>query len=356
MINRKGKKILVGACALVACAVLVAAATTERGTCGSHDEERYLEAAKLGGLYLVNHLDDSGRYVYEYDPEFDVISKHYNILRHAGTTYSLLELYEVTRDDKYLIAAEKALDYLLEQTIPCPCFATAECVVEDDIIKLGGNGLAVLAMAKHAGATGSHKYLSHAQKLAEYITSAQEEDGEFKIHTMGLLEGTVPNYPCQYFPGEAIFALARLHQIDGNEKWINAAHKGAKWLIEVRDAGVSIDDLEHDHWLLYALNELHGDNADELYVKHSKKITDAILALQHKYYFGKIREWNGGYYAPPRSTPTATRSEGLAAAVQTFKRAGETKYAIKTQAAVRRGLDFQLKTQITPEKIAQLKC
>src|SRR5690349_16208670 len=56
----------------------------------SHDSA-YLAAAKAGGDYLVSHMHEDGSFLYDYDPVAGTKSDEYNILRHAGTTYSLLE-------------------------------------------------------------------------------------------------------------------------------------------------------------------------------------------------------------------------------------------------------------------------
>ena len=123
-------------------------------------EANYLRAATAGGDYLVAQMDADGSYVYEYDPIKRKKSSSYNILRHAGTTYSLIELHEATRDAKYLAAAENGLGYLRRQIIDCPTVPAAACVIENDQIKLGGNGLALLALSKYMAVTGSRGDLS----------------------------------------------------------------------------------------------------------------------------------------------------------------------------------------------------
>ena len=69
-----------------------------------------------------------------------------------------------TGDAEYLAAAEKGLGYLRRHIIDCPTAPTAACVLEDDEIKLGGNGLALLALSKYMAVTGSRGDLSLAQR------------------------------------------------------------------------------------------------------------------------------------------------------------------------------------------------
>lgn len=313
----------------------------------------YLSSARAGGNYLVNHLHEDGSFVYEYDPLTYQESGSYNILRHAGTAYSLFELYGTTESKRYADAGERALTYLDAQLVQCPTVATALCVLENNEIKLGGNGLAVLAIATEVHTTNNATRIPTAQALAEYIIETQSPSGEFLAHkTNGA--GVVSDFISGYYPGEAIFALTQLYEIDGDERWIDSAHRGAEWLITVRDAGKDIDELDHDHWLLYGLRELYAHTPDELYLEHARKLTDAIADAQHISETGERSNWNGGFYNPPRSTPTATRSEGLSAAYDIFVMAGDTEYAQRAYETMERAIAFQLRTQFSRRDLARL--
>lgn len=315
---------------------------------------KYLHSAKAGGDYLVNHMYDDGSFVYEYDPVTGDESSSYNILRHAGTAYSLIDLYEATGDKRYLTAGEKALVYLNNQIIPCPGIPDAACVEEGDEIKLGGNALAILAFAEYQLVTGSTDYLSQAQHLARFMVSTQSPDGEFSVHKIDSSDGSADDFESGYYPGEAIFALARLHDVDHDPVWTDTAHKAAHWLIEVRDANVATPNLNHDHWLLYGLNELYTDRADEAYLAHARRITESIAAIQHHNEVGDKADWNGGFYNPPRSTPTATRSEGLGAAYELFTQAGDEAYATIAKDVMKKALEFELRTQFTKSQLVSL--
>lgn len=331
-----------------------------------NNESSYLKSARLGGNYLATHIYTDGSYVYQYNPVTDKESSSYNIVRHAGTTYSLLELYEVTGDQKYLTAAELALGYLAESSLPCPGMPDALCVEEGNETKLGGNALAVLAFAKYISLTeknvgavastsdNTHEYLPLTQKLAQFIVNIEAPDGEFIVHKINTETGARTTFESEYYPGEAIFALARLYEIDKNPQWIDTAHRAARWLIEVRDANVPTQSLNHDHWLLYGLNELYTNRPEEIYLSHAQRIVQSIVAIQHKDKTGEQEDWNGGFYNPPRSTPTATRSEGLGAAYWIFKKAGDLAYASVALDSMKAAVAFQLRTQFTARQLKEL--
>lgn len=64
--------------------------------------------------------------------------------------------------------------------------------------------------------------------------------------------------------------------------------------------------------------------------------------------------WLGSYYTPPRSTPTAIRSEGLIAAYELANDFGNTITADKIQNAITLGIKFQLQAQFKPEDVIDL--
>ena len=77
------------------------------------DAHPYGEALRLAGAYFVQACGPDGRFTYEYDPVPDLDSGRYNVLRHAGTVYAMMELYAIHRDPRLLAAAERAAAYLL---------------------------------------------------------------------------------------------------------------------------------------------------------------------------------------------------------------------------------------------------
>ncbi len=319
----------------------------------SVQKDSLLDAAILGADYLLNVMNPDGSYIYEYNPETSHRSWKYNILRHAGTTYSILEVYEVTGQEEYLEAAKLALEYLNSTIVPCESkVPNSSCVVEDGEVKLGGNGLAVIAMAKYSILTGDDKYIPVMQSLANWMEASMGRYGEFKVHKKSYPEGHTLFFKSNYYPGEALLALNRLYAVDGDTTWLDMAEKGAKWLINIRDMNKTRDDLDHDHWLLYALNDLYRFRPDPLYLKHAFRITEAILHLQrqepereHPDPDGAGSAWIGSYYTPPRSTPTATRTEGLVSAYHLARLAGDTLRAEQILKGINLGIQFELRTQ-----------
>ncbi len=307
--------------------------------------ESLMEAAHAGGEYLKRAVDGQGRFVYSYDPGMDTAAADYNILRHAGTAYSMLELYRRTGDTGLLVAAERALAFLDRQIEPCAAPVSVEaagCLLETGEVKLGGAGLALLAFSEHADITGDPRYLETMRGLGGWIAGAQHPDGRF-VHKVE--DGQIDDFESLYYPGEAIFGLMRLYALDPDPRWLEAARAGADYIILIRDIDTPSSDLEHDHWFLYALDALHRVDPQAHDLVHLRRLVLEILSAQH---LDSVPDtWLGGYYNPPRSTPTATRSEGLCAAARLLRDLGDTRSAETVFEAVLWGISFQLQTQIT---------
>ena len=312
-----------------------------------------LAAARTGGDYLVRHQSPDGQFDYLYEPQSDSVPSKSNQLRHAGTCYALFELYKATEERAYLEAGEKGLAALARDIRPIDAKAGEPPVLalaEDSEAKLGGAALALLAMLRHEEVAGPSAYREKLAPLGRFLVAQQDPDGHFRSkHFFGAPDPH--DFDSIYYPGEAILALTRLHQLDGNPLLLATARKGADWLIQVRDAGKAISDLPHDHWLLIGLNDLEERTVERLYIEQAQKIAQSILEAQWAEKAPQP-DWRGGFYDPPRSTPTATRGEALVAMVKLAERRHLPSEAYRKALVAMAA--FQLRTQLRPENVLYL--
>lgn len=315
--------------------------------------ESLLEAAVAGGDYLVRHLLTDGTFGYSYLPARDRYDDSYNHLRHAGACYSLLELYGVTGEVRYRQAAEKGLAWLMTQTRGPRANHQGDdflaVVSPGEEAKLGGAALAMVALLEGMNQTGERQLLPQVQAFARFLEHQQDPDGRFESKYFYQPENE-EDFESLYYPGEAILALTRLAELDGNEHWREVASKAADWLIEVRDKAKPVSQLPHDHWLLIGLNELQPRTRKDSQLAHARKVGEAILGGERRE--SKYLDWIGSFYDPPRSTPAATRSEGLVALAELVAKSGgdPTPYL----EALKRMTVFQLRCQIRPENALYL--
>lgn len=274
--------------------------------------------------HLASTVRPNGRVRYLYDVSEGRELPGYNLLRHGGTTYSLLQGYQRFGHEAWLQAAEAAIGHLLRSSrrdVRHGPYGGGETlwVNESRHVKLGGAGLALVMLTQHAQATGADTHLDDARAYARFLVSQQMESGEFVSFAPLQPGGEGKDQVSAYYPGEAILGLMQLHAIDPDPLWLATARRGADWLIDVRDAGLGPEDLANDHWLMIALSHLVRATDDPRYVAHSRRLAEAVAhqAERNRSKVATHADYRGSYYDPPRSTPAATRGEGLVAVLDT---------------------------------------
>jgi hypothetical protein len=282
-------------------------------------------AVRRGADYLVRIMSPEGRYVYMYHPVDDVDDRSYGWLRHAGTTYALFEAYEELGTPAYADKGDLALRYLESHLRDDPSGRGKYLLDTNDEEeqKVGGAGLALLAFAKQAAVTGRRDHLETMRALARFIIEQQYADGHFRSnadveHETGRKLKREPIY----YTGEATLALLRLYAVDPQQAYVDAARKAVDWVIHVRDAYVSEDNQEHDHWISYALNDLFRVVHDGAYVEHAYKIARAIRSKEHVLPDAPAPDWAGTFY-DGQTTPGSTRLEAFDADIALSRFAGK---------------------------------
>ncbi len=304
--------------------------------------------------YLVRFNTD-GRFVYRQHVDGQQMPRtKYNVLRHAGSIYSLGHSFgrpgggePATR--AVIVAAAR---YLVEHYVRPLRDENANALAVWSIpreegsqtgnpqAKLGGAALGVIALETARAIDPTAVPLETAQGLGRFILFMQEEEGSFRSKYEDE-SGFDVDFDSLYYPGEAILALTLLYEADHDERWLEAAVKGVAYLVESRRGSLR---LPNDHWLMIAIDRLlphYGEldapplpRADVL--AHSIALGRRMLEEQTEV-DGRVRDPDlaGSFVRDGRSTPVATRLEGLVALEHTL--ASEPDHA-EDRALVRRGI------------------
>jgi Beta-L-arabinofuranosidase, GH127 len=300
---------------------------------------RLNRAAQAGGDYLIRAQKSDGSFHYDYDPFAESVSEgDYNILRHAGATIALFQLYEATREARYAEAARRAVVYL-QSRFRWAREADALYVLDDDgKAKLGANGLALIALALQMRLNPKSADRASARRLANLIMRMQERDGSFASYYD--MRGEPEDRASLYYPGEALLGLIELYKLTGDQRLIEAARRGADYLIDTQKR---LPSLPPDAWLMQALEALYAIKRDPSYAAHAIRIAEAMIKEQ--YTAADAPLYAGGYRSGvPRATPAASRAEGILAALRLARLTNDAS-AARLAEALKLSARFQLAQQ-----------
>jgi hypothetical protein len=286
-----------------------------------------LIVASTGAARLAELTGKNGRFRYRFKPDASEDGSGYNLLRHCGTIWAMMDVSNRLGALPHVAkAANRAMERLISHNIMPYRSGTARCLVGKDNIKLGGGGLAILALLEVAEAKRQDHLLELARGLGEYILLQRKDDGDF-VHKRNYWTDQPKSFVSEYYTGEALFGLLRLHHATGDRRWYEEA-KSSELRLAERDYGVA----QQSHWMLYALEQFHGVEPNPVYREHARRIVDDIIRAP-------------AYRETYRSTPIACRSEGLLAYVrlcrQLPKSAATEKEIAKCLAVVRENLQLQ---------------
>lgn len=233
------------------------------------------ELIQQSGSYLADQVGVDGEFIYGYFSCFDKKIKHYNSLRHASSTYAMIESYEVSGDDKILRAAERALRFLAIDLIREKENRAYVIERDNNEIKLGANAAAILAFSKYIQVTKNNDYLALCQKLAHAICDQQQENGQF-VHVLEYPTLAIKDaFRIIYYDGEAVLGLLRLYAIDRDSRWLDVATNAFNHFIEKEYWK------NHDHWLSYCTNEITKYLPEDRYFEFGLKNAAGRLDFIH---------------------------------------------------------------------------
>jgi hypothetical protein len=303
------------------------------------------ERIKLAAGYLTRETSAQGEITYEYFASDDRTGSGYNILRHAGTVYSMMQAYRLEPDPALLKASLNALRFYkkaLQEDKKHP----GEWFVRDvnsvrsggrprlgRRAKLGGIGLGLCMMAELEKAVPGSVDMEQVRGMGRHLERMQNPDGSFvSFYNWDGKEKS--KRKSIYYSGEAILGLLRLHQLTGEERWLDVAVRGADYLVHKRwkSLGIRIY-IPMDAWLVQALEEMDRVRPDDARADYAFAIGEAIAR-------GKLMDpattppdFLGANLSGPSSMPNAATAGSFGEALSSVarlearRRPGDTRFA-----------------------------
>ncbi len=214
------------------------------------DDSYAKELIMNSSAFLVNQIKADGSFVYGMYPRFDNDIDNYNIVRHASTLWSLICRYRLAPDEELAAKIEQTIDFMAEQIIYDEAGRAYLYEAKDDEIKLGGCGVAVVALSEYSDVFQNEQYLPLCRALGEGIlTLLDQSSGEYYHVLNGDFSRKEP-FRTVYYDGEATFALCRLYSLTGEQRWLEAAQSAINHFIAADYSQYK------DHWVAYSMNEI----------------------------------------------------------------------------------------------------
>lgn len=274
--------------------------------------------------YLMAANLDSGRFVYEVDGEGEPSTKRYNVLRHAGSIYSLSMYYEVRPSPELREIILRSARYLRDRHVfPVEGLENTSTVFSlpreeaggHRTAKLGGAGLGLVALVRARALDEDLISIEELGRIANFILFMQREDGSFRSKYSEKIQFG-DDFNSLYYPGEAILALVELYKIDRDPRWLDAGLLAARSLIDRQRA---MRRVPNDHWLMIAISELarvYAEAVDppvELDDMFGHAIALGAEMMRDQRLTALVPGATGAYTPDTRATPSSTRLEGMVA-------------------------------------------
>ena len=322
------------------------------------------EAITLSAGYLIRQCRKNGEFFYRINVNPAIKPKpRYNFLRHAGAIYALA-FYDQTHPQALARnTLKRATNFLKNSAIaPVPghpdllaVWSHPEIVRTDKPLqaKLGGTGLglvALLSVEKRMPGTTPVEYL---RKMGNFLLFMQKEDGGFYSKYIPEKGGRDDSWTSLYYPGEAALGLLMLYEKDPSLIWLQAAANAIAFLSRKHERNIPV---KVDHWALLATAKLlplydrcRKPLPEQALERHAVQVCESILRGKPEVYDNPIRY--GGFTGDGRTTPTATRLEGMFAALS-FLPADYSNLRQQMVVAIDESIQFLLRSQIRSGKHA----
>jgi len=317
----------------------------------SAEFEHAIEQAKG---YLLRSAGPNGRFVYHVDLASGMVGPSYNIVRHSGAMYALGLLYGHQGDPQIAAVLVETANFMRQRYVANGPEGGQLAVWSEPATRisdayLGATGLGLVALAETNSARPHSVSVAEMQALGRFVLSMQRKDGSF-YSKYGVGTGPDPNWESLYYPGEAALGLLALYEADHSRAWLEAAAEALTYLARSRHDLADVN-VPRDHWGLIATARLLQDCTKTDCPFSRAALVAYAVQVCRSLMRGQLQDppdpaLDGAFDITGRTTPTATRMEGLLAALEFLPEKEEASLREQIADATTRGVRFLLRAQI----------
>lgn len=310
-----------------------------------------LRAAVLAaGRTLARAVRRDGTYRYEIDPLTNASVPGYSWPRHGGATWFLVQVARYDNNQRWLAAGERAARRMIDgASLQCGAY---RCIGEGDETDAGSSALALLAYVELIEAGSKMDLAPEVRSLADFLTSLQRPDGEFK-HVFDVKAGQAKDVQLPFYTGEVALALSRAHRVTKDPKHLRAASRALDYLVQRPALFVTAPLFwKAEHWTCQAIDDL-WDRAPNPRALEFCLDWQRYIRAGTREPGGEIDDYTGAFtrnpFIAPRITGSASRMEAGVATLAVARRANVPASEVAAlDSGVRQTLQFLLRSQFLP--------
>jgi hypothetical protein len=172
-----------------------------------------IESIRCAGQWLVQNVRPDGLFRYGFEPALDRDMEEENLVRQAGTAAALARAGVILGDIAMTGCAREVLARLMqlrEKDRQSPLAARKKFAHKQGAHPVGWGALLLVGLAELEDL--SPQEIQQGDAIASFLLSHQREDGSVRLVDLeddGDDDGEIDEEGWAYYPGEALYALAR---------------------------------------------------------------------------------------------------------------------------------------------------
>ena len=271
-----------------------------------------LDAARGAADHICRRQKTDGRFFVCYNYATGQEFGRYNMVGHGLATEALLDLYERTRERRYLDAAVRAVRFALDNTrTDRKDRLTRRFVVFDEQAQLGCTAMTVTNLIRLSKLSpgidlGAYDVAKTSRQLAQFLIDMQYDDGSFRYSYQ--YDRKVPFHyrVMPAHPDMAAWALLSLASHGRTSTYRDRAMLATVFLVGKREAHMNWQRPPAFTWLARTLRKLCERKKDARFAEYLYRMADNVVAGQYLPEGNRGPDVVGAYSANAPDLVTAT--------------------------------------------------